>query len=128
VCEDVLADPALTGPVLRLYQAAMAAFGRQPVDFPARIRSYPPTRFSFSQLLAEADIPAGPHLQRLKLQLRQLEIDGTAPNPDAARNLMRAAYLTSVHPLREHLDKVVRYVAGHQDYPDLFPLPYYSVQ
>lgn len=74
--------------VVSLYRAAERAEGRQPADVRGRLVALPETGVDFGRLVARLGLPAGPRLGRLRLALRQAEVDGEAPDEQAVLSIL----------------------------------------
>lgn len=86
--EEVLGRGGEGPEVVSLYRAAERADGRQPVDVQGRLVALPESALDFGALVERLGLPAGPRLGRLRLALRQLEIDGDVADDEAARRVL----------------------------------------
>jgi hypothetical protein len=59
------------------------------VDFAGLLATWPPTRLDFGPLADTLGLPEGPERRRLKLALRQAEIEGRLNDPGQAVELAR---------------------------------------
>lgn len=95
--------------LFRFYDVQLQISGVAGHDLCQRLDNLPKTNIDFNKLLLASGIPSGPHLQQIKLRLRQAEIEGTIVDEQDARGLMSKIYLEDTHLLQEHAEKVKRY-------------------
>ena len=86
--EEVLGRGGGPCDAVSLYRAAERADGRTPADVHDRLAALPESALDFGALVERLGLPAGPHLGRLRLALRQLEIDGDVADDEAARRVL----------------------------------------
>ena len=120
VIEGIFSRHGDPGRLLALYRACRLAEGTAPRDFAAIMSSHRPATIDFNQLLQSSGIPVGPHLQPLKVRLRQLEIEGGIQSEGDARQHLNRLYLEDTHLIQEHAAKVANFV---ETQPPERPLP-----
>lgn len=94
--------------LLSLYRANQSTFANEAIDFEKMFQSYPESSIEYSHLVQASGIPFGPHLQNIKLHLRQMEIHGAIRTETEARNLLNRLYIEDTHLIQEHISKLRR--------------------
>lgn len=100
---DRYPDPSLP---LALYRANQEAFRVEAVDFLKNHGQYAPSSIDFQAIVQESGIPTGPHIQDIKLRLRQAEIEGELRTDLEAKELLNKLYMENTFIIQEHIDNI----------------------
>ncbi|MGD9368215.1 MAG: HD domain-containing protein [Desulfobacteraceae bacterium] len=106
VLEQICSKYEDANELFQFYSIQKQISGAVGQDLQYLLDNLPKTTIDLNQLLLASGIPRGPHLQQIKLRLRQAEIDGTIVDAQDARVLLNRIYLEDTHLLQEHADKI----------------------